>query len=102
MDRHLISLDGTVLPSRLVGKCESMITPALGTVITGEGKVVFRDETGYGLQRMCVSTQGKYPDVETWTALLENRDLTFIKIRYTEKMVAHVFTGYLWFYWKEG
>ena len=75
------------------------LSPALGTVITGEGKVVFRDVTRYGLHRMCVETVGKYPDVETWMELLKDRDVK--AIRYTEKMTA-VFVGYLWFYWKEG
>lgn len=64
--------------------------------------MVFHDVTVYGLHRMCVGAKDKYPDVETWLKLLENRDYEIKLIRYTEKTVSHVFTGYLWFYWKEG
>jgi hypothetical protein len=75
------------------------ISPAVGTRITGEGSVVFHDVTFYGLHRMCVATQGKYPDVNTWMEML--KEVHVMRTRYTEKMTVGVFTGYLWFYWKE-
>lgn len=78
---------------------ERGVSPAVGTGITGEGKVVFHDVTMYGLHRMCVGVAGKYPDVEIWLELL--RDVHVMKTRYTEKMTVSVFVGYLWFYWKE-
>lgn len=81
---------------------EKQLYPAVGTVITNEGKVVRHDVTRYGLHRMCVAVKDKYPDVETWFELLKNKPLIKIKTRYAEKIVAGVFIGYLWFYWKEG
>jgi len=72
----------------------------VGTVITGEGGVVFHDVTPHGLHRMCVGVRGKYPDVEVWMETL--KDVRVRKIRYTEKMTVGQFVGYLWFYWKEG
>lgn len=78
------------------------LKPRSGTAITGEGRVVFRDVTGYELQRMCVEVRDKYPDVETWLALLADREYKIIRIRYTERMKETGFFGYLWFYWKEG
>lgn len=90
------------MPNRVLGQSQPMISPAIGTVIAGEGKVVYHDVTVYGLHRMCVAVKDKYPDVETWLKLLENREYDIKLIRYTEKTVAHVFTGFLWFYWKEG
>jgi hypothetical protein len=72
----------------------------VGTVITGEGAVVFRDVTRHGLHRMCVAVRGKYPDVEIWMELL--KDVDVLKTRYTEKMTVGQLVGYLWFYWKEG
>ena len=74
--------------------------PAVGTKITGEGRVVFHDVTAYDLHRMCVATEGRYPDVEVWMELLKDRHVMFI--RYAEKITAGVFIGGLWFYWKEG
>lgn len=73
---------------------------SVGTVITGEGKVVFHDVTRYALHRLCVAVQGKYPDVEVWLEMLS--EVNVKSIRYTEKItVGHVFIGYLWFYFKE-
>lgn len=72
----------------------------VGTVITGEGKVVFHDVTRYGLHRLCVETAGKYPDVEVWLEMLKAYRVK--SIRYTEKItVGNLFFGYLWFYFKE-
>lgn len=73
--------------------------PRLKTAIEGEGAVVFHDRTRYGLCRMCVGSYGKYPDLETWLALLPEtaRPLTH---RYVERVTAQVFIGYLWLYYK--
>jgi hypothetical protein len=76
------------------------VSPAVGTVITGEGRVVFHDVTRYDLHRMCVATPQRYPDVETWLETLKGRNV--MATRYTEKTTGTVFIGYLWFYWKEG
>ena len=78
------------------------LRPSVGTAITGQGSVCFHDVTVYGLHRMCVETKGKYPDVETWLKLLEDREYEIKLIRYTEKLNDVGFYGYLWFYWKEG
>lgn len=80
----------------------AVLSPALGTVIAGEGRVVFRDVTVHGLHRMCIETKGVYPDVETWMKLLEGREMKIIRTRYTEKQSEIAFFGYLWFFWKEG
>lgn len=80
----------------------SGLLPSIKTAITGEGAVVFRDQTRYGLHRMCVAEFGKYPDLETWTMMLPksaNVEQSFC--RYAEKILDNVFIGYLWIYWKE-
>jgi hypothetical protein len=76
------------------------LTPAVGTGIKDEGKVVFHDVSRCDLHRMCVAVAGKYPDVETWMELLKEKRV--IATRYTEKITSTgLFIGYLWFYWKE-
>lgn len=72
----------------------------LGTVIRGEGKVIFDDVTRYGLHRTCIEATDKYPDVELWLTLFDGKRV--LLTRYTERIMASVFVGYLWFYWKEG
>jgi hypothetical protein len=73
----------------------------IGTSIKGEGKVVRRDITIYGLNRMCVECIGKYPDLELWSALIADKQTPRVwQHRYTEKMNVD-FHGYLWIYWKE-
>lgn len=72
----------------------------LGTVITGEGTVVFDDVTRFGLHRTCIEVMGKYPDLELWQTLFEGKRV--LATRYAEKIMANVFVGHLWFYWKEG
>lgn len=80
-----------------------MVSLAAGTVITGEGKIVRHDVTVYDLHRLCVELKDRYPDLETWSAMVSHgREMRLWRHRYTEKIVANVFTGYLWFYWKEG
>lgn len=79
------------------------LRPAVGTIITGEGKVVRRDETVAGLHRMCVELKDRYPDLETWADMVSRgRTISLWRHRYTEKVVSNVFTGFLWIYWKEG
>lgn len=74
----------------------------LGMVITGEGRVVFCDQTVYGLNRVCVEQKDKYPDLEKWSEFVsQGRNIRTWRHRYTEKTVSNVFTGYLWIYWKE-
>lgn len=77
-----------------------ILSPAIGTTITGEGRVVFHDISRCGLHRMCVETEGKYPDWEVWAELLKTYDIR--GMRYTEKETILVaFLGYLWIYFKE-
>ncbi len=78
---------------------KSEIKPAVGTSITGEGKVVYHDISRCDLHRMCVETAGKYPDVEIWMDMLKDKDVR--GCRYTERETCGAFLGYLWFYWKE-
>lgn len=73
----------------------------VGTVITGEGKVVSHEVSRYGLHRLCVAVEGKYPDVEVWLDLLNAPRVNVRLIHYTEKVSLGVFVGYLWFYFKE-
>ena len=76
------------------------LTPAVGTVVQGRGRVVLRDVNVFGLHRMCVSLIGTYPDLETWSDLLEGKE---IKLHhYSERMVANVCECFLWLFWKEG
>lgn len=76
------------------------LSPSLKTKIDGYGAVVFRDLTRYGLHRMCIAQYQQYPDLETWLELLDENAKP-LGHRYTEKIVNHVFVGYLWLYWKE-
>jgi hypothetical protein len=73
---------------------------------TPQGRVVFRDEAfdsvrrlHTGLQRACIATGDRYPDLETWLGPLKGaRALLY---RYNEKSTAAGMVGYLWLYWKE-
>ena len=78
-----------------------MLSPAVKTTITGEGTVVFHDETRYGLRRLCVASYSKYPDLDVWMGLLPTGADVELH-RYVEKVVKQdVFAYYLWLYWKE-
>lgn len=79
----------------------------VGIRISGEGVVVFRDETVHGLQRLCVEQVGKYPDLEMWSEMLFGtlgRAPRMWLHRYTEKVNAEagICRCFLWMYWKEG
>jgi len=74
---------------------------SLGTVITGEGKVVRRDVTRLGLQRMCVEMIGKYPDLELWSDFVSQRQPRIWRHRYTERVTEVGCHCYLWIFWKE-
>jgi len=93
-------MSATLTRISIYAPVQAPVSPAVGTVITSEGKVIFHDVTRYELHRMCVATRDMYPDVETWLELLKGKDVK--ATRYTEKIVSGVFIGYLWFYWKEG
>ncbi len=80
--------------------CKQGLTPAVGTAIRGQGRIVYHDRTRSGLHRCCIETVDRYPDLETWCELLNDKPLQ--RHRYTEKLVAGVCICYLWFYWKEG
>jgi hypothetical protein len=76
------------------------LRPRVKTTVSGEGKVVFHDETRRGLRRMCVASYGKYPDLETWLGMLEPTAYV-CAYRYIEKLEAGIlFVGYLWIYYK--
>ncbi len=75
------------------------VSPAVGTVITGEGRVAFHDITRFGLHRLCIEASGKYPDLETWSQMLKGMDLR--GHRYTERETCGAFLCYLWIYFKE-
>lgn len=82
-----------------------MVGLSVGTKITGEGVVVFRDETVYGLQRMCIEQVGRYPDLEMWSEMLV-RSLggapRIWRHRYVEKVSGEsgLCRCFLWMYWK--
>lgn len=76
-----------------------MPSPAVKTTISGEGTVVFHDETRFGLRRLCVMRRDAYPDAEVWMGLLENADVK--SIRYAEREVNGIWSYFLWLYWKE-
>lgn len=75
----------------------------VGTAITGEGVVIFKDETVHGLHRMCVEQLDKYPDVEVWSELLavSGQQLAIARHDYRERIVSGVVVCHLWLYWKE-
>lgn len=71
----------------------------VGTKITGEGTVVRHTVSRYGLHTAVVAVKDKYPDIETWLELLKDRCV--VLHHYSERILAGVFTGYLWLFWKE-
>jgi hypothetical protein len=77
------------------------LQPRVKTSITGHGSVVLRDVTRQGLQRVCIGQHDQYPDLETWLAMLPP-NARVLAHRYTERMTAGVFVGYLWLYFKKG
>jgi hypothetical protein len=77
-----------------------MVIPK-GTQVTGAGVVVFRDETVYGLQRMCIEAQGLYPDLELWSQMLiAQTAVSLWRHRYTERVTGFGCRCFLWLYWK--
>lgn len=74
---------------------------------TPQGRVIYRDEAfdsvrkiHTGLQRACIATENRYPDLETWVNTLAGARC--VVHRYTEKELMHgMMIGYLWLYWKE-
>lgn len=74
------------------------LNPRVGTALAGEGTVVFRDVTRFGLHRMCVECVMKYPDVEAWCEMVLPREVRLT--RYTERVRGSVLFGYLWLFWK--
>ncbi len=80
-----------------------MVSPAIGTVIRGTGRVVRHDVTVHDLHRLCVELHGEYPDLETWAELVQQRRTIKTWLHsYSEKMTSTVLNCYLWIYWKEG
>ena len=77
------------------------LRPALNTKITDQGKVVFRDRTRYGLHRMCVATEGKYPDLETWLRMLDATADPKLYYYAEKTVIGDIFIGYLWLFWKQ-
>lgn len=76
------------------------LSPRVKTAVEGEGRVVFHDETRYGLRRICVASYAKYPDLETWLGMLPPEAIAH-GYRYVEKIEADIlFVGYLWIYYK--
>jgi hypothetical protein len=73
----------------------------VGTAITGEGLVIFKDVTVHGLHRMCVEQLDKYPDVEVWSELLAFSGWRLALHDYRERLVSGVVVCHLWIFWKE-
>lgn len=71
----------------------------VGTTITGEGSVVAHRVSRCDLHTVVIAVNGKYPDIELWLEMLIGKDV--VLHHYSEKIVANVFTGYLWLFWKE-
>ena len=76
------------------------LRPALNTRVTGQGLVTFRDRTRYGLHRMCVVIEGKYPDLQAWLNMLDPTADPKLYY-YQERETAGVFVGTLWLFWKQ-
>jgi hypothetical protein len=71
----------------------------VGTAITGEGIVIFRDCTRYGLQRMCIEQMDRYPDVGVWSEMVGAHSKWLHD--YRERLVSGVMVCHLWMFWKE-
>lgn len=77
----------------------AVLSPAVGTVIRDQGRVMFRDCTKHGLHRMKVTLVGRYPDLEVWGSGLQGKDLKLHN--YSERTVSGLLECTLELYWKE-
>lgn len=63
--------------------------------------MVAHDVTRYGLHRMAVEVDGKYPDLVKWLGMLP-KNARLMTHFCDESIAFYSFTGRLWMYWKEG
>ena len=70
----------------------------VGTKISGEGVVIFKDVTVHGLHRMCIQQNDKYPDVEVWSQLINWKIAAH---DYRDRIVSNVVVCHLWLFWKD-
>lgn len=87
------------MASKYADSVAQSTSPAVGTVITGRGKVVRNDTTRFGLRRLVIGQRGAYPDLETWCESV--RGASLLGYMYEERMVEGTLTLYLWLFWKE-
>ena len=67
----------------------------------GDGGLIARhDVTGYGLGRLVVECEGKYPDLELWMRMLAQNGKTAVLHHYSER-VGRSFSGFLWLFYKD-
>ena len=72
----------------------------VGHSITGQGRVVRRDVTRYGLHRMRVELAERYPDIELWVQALGPAARPLLH-DYSERFSGHLLLCGLTLYWKE-
>lgn len=67
---------------------------------TGSGLVAMHDVSPRGLGRLRIETPERYPDVESWHAVLTKRGLEVLLYRFGERVTLAGFTGQLWLYYR--
>jgi hypothetical protein len=71
----------------------------VGHGITGQGRVVRRDVTRYGLHRMRVELAERYPDLSIWSQAL-GPDARLLLHDYGERTSGPILMCWLILYWK--
>lgn len=87
---------------------------SIGTVLTGNGKVIRRRVSAQGLHTMVVEQVGRYPDLELWSEMVLQGipqgddikcDVSRVTWRhwYSEKVNAEsgIVRCFLWIFWKD-
>ena len=71
-----------------------------GSRYQSAGLIARHDVTSYGLGRLVVECEGKYPDLDLWMRMLAQNGKVAILHRYSER-VGRGFSGYLWLFYKD-
>ncbi len=70
-----------------------------GTYFANHGRIARHDVTGYGLGRLVVESEGRFPELELWMRMLEQNGKVVVMYHYSER-VGRAFSGFLWLFYK--
>ena len=74
------------------------LSPAVGTRLTGDGVVMLHTVSRFGLHRVVVETEGRYPDLVKWLAMLPPS--ARVMTHHHAERFNNVFIGMLEIYFK--